>query len=249
MTDANGKKYYLHYDQVGSLRAVTDRRHRLVKAIRYDSYGNILRDSNPGFKVPFGFAGGLYDRDTRLVHFGFREYDPFTGKWTAKDPIGFAGGDSNLYGYVLGDPVNLVDPMGLLTELYIWEGVGYGESAFGHVSIGINNISYSWGPKGMDIRNLDNYIKIQTNFRNGIRLTLPLTTAQEKVFAKYLKNYSNNNSYWFPGNVCTDPINKGLRNLGFDFDPQTVPMALYLELIHTGIGRNPTYIRKRMKYQ
>ncbi len=43
-------------------------------------------------KVPFGFAGGLYDRDTKLTHFGFREYDPFIGRWTAKDPILFAGG-------------------------------------------------------------------------------------------------------------------------------------------------------------
>jgi uncharacterized protein RhaS with RHS repeats len=34
------------------------------------------------------------------------------GKWTAKDPIGFGGGDSNLYGYVLQDPVNFVDPTG-----------------------------------------------------------------------------------------------------------------------------------------
>jgi hypothetical protein len=47
------------------------------------------------------------------VHFGYREYDPYTGKWTAKDPLLFGGGDSNLYGYVLGDPVSKVDPMGL----------------------------------------------------------------------------------------------------------------------------------------
>ena len=63
--------------------------------------------------MPFGFGGGLYDPLTKLTHFGYREYDAFTGKWTAKDPIGFAGGDSNLYGYVLNDPVNLVDPWGL----------------------------------------------------------------------------------------------------------------------------------------
>jgi RHS repeat-associated protein len=55
----------------------------------------------------------LHDRDTGLVHFGYREYDPYTGKWTAKDPLLFGGGDSNLYGYVLNDPVNLVDPEGL----------------------------------------------------------------------------------------------------------------------------------------
>ena len=117
MTDANGKRYYLHYDQVGSLRAVTDTDGNIVKEIIYDSYGNVLNDSAPSFKVPFGFAGGLYDPDTKLTHFGFREYDAFTGKWTAKDPLLFGGGDSNLYGYVLGDPVNLVDPWGLKVYL------------------------------------------------------------------------------------------------------------------------------------
>ncbi len=106
-------KYYLHYDQVGSLRAVTDTNHNIVKEITYDTFGNILTDSNPNFKVPFGFAGGLYDSDTKLTRFGYRGYDAYTGKWTAKDPIGFQGGDSNLYGYVLGDPVNFVDPTGL----------------------------------------------------------------------------------------------------------------------------------------
>jgi len=58
--------------------------------------------------------GGLYDTDTQLTRFGYRDYDATTGKWTAKDPIGFSGGDSNLYGYVLGDPVNFVDPSGLV---------------------------------------------------------------------------------------------------------------------------------------
>lgn len=38
---------------------------------------------------------------------------PETGRWTARDPIGFAGGDTNLYGYVLSDPINFVDPTGL----------------------------------------------------------------------------------------------------------------------------------------
>ena len=54
----------------------------------------------------------LYDRDTGLVRFGARDYDPSVGRWTAKDPIRFDGADSNLYGYVVGDPVNLVDPEG-----------------------------------------------------------------------------------------------------------------------------------------
>jgi RHS repeat-associated protein len=57
--------------------------------------------------------GNNYDKDTKLTKFGYREYDSQTGRWTSKDPIDFEGGDSNLYGYVLGDPVNAIDPEGL----------------------------------------------------------------------------------------------------------------------------------------
>ena len=112
-----GVIYYLAYNQVSSLRAVADAAGNIVKQIDYDSFGFVLNDTNPGFEVPFGFAGGLYDRDTGLVRFGYRDYDPDAGRWTAKDPIGFAGGDSDLYGYCLNDPINLVDPWGLEWDL------------------------------------------------------------------------------------------------------------------------------------
>jgi len=74
----------------------------------------VINDTNPGFQ-PFAFAGGLYDSDTGLTRFGFRDYDAETGRWTAKDPILFRGGDSNLFGYTGNDPVNWVDPPGLMT--------------------------------------------------------------------------------------------------------------------------------------
>jgi RHS repeat-associated protein len=108
-----GAIYYLAYDQVGSLRAVADSSGNVVKGIEYDSFGNIIADTNEAFEIPFGFAGGLHDRDTGLVKFGVRDYDPDVGRWTAKDPIFFAGGDTDLYGYVLNDPINLIDPIGL----------------------------------------------------------------------------------------------------------------------------------------
>jgi type VI secretion system secreted protein VgrG len=76
----------------------------------------VTLDTNPGFQ-PFGFAGGLYDRDTGLVRLGVRDYDPQTGRWTAKDPILFVGGDTNLYGYVQNDPVNGIDPWGLFNPV------------------------------------------------------------------------------------------------------------------------------------
>ena len=95
-------------------KPIADSADNVVKRIDYDSYGNIIGDTIQAFKIPFGFAGGLHDRDTGLVRFGFRDYDPDIGRWTAKDPIFFAGGDTDLYGYVLNDPINLVDPLGMI---------------------------------------------------------------------------------------------------------------------------------------
>ncbi len=84
-----------------------------MKRIDYDSFGNVIYDSNPSFTVSLGFAGGLYDSDTGLIRFGLRDYDPAVGSWTAKDPIDFAGGDVNLFNYVGNNPVNDIDPLGL----------------------------------------------------------------------------------------------------------------------------------------
>ena len=75
----------------------------VAQQLDYDAWGRVIEDSRPGFQ-PFGFAGGLHDPDTQLTRFGARDYDAETGRWTAKDPILFDGGDSNLYGYVLQDP-------------------------------------------------------------------------------------------------------------------------------------------------
>ncbi|MBI3378080.1 MAG: hypothetical protein HY035_06750 [Nitrospirae bacterium] len=108
-----GATYYLSYDQVGSLRVVTDSTGNIIKQIDYDTFGNVINDTNPSFSVPFGFAGGLYDRDTGLVRFGLRDYDPAIGRWTAKDPIDFRGGDTNLFNYVGNNPVRYTDPTGL----------------------------------------------------------------------------------------------------------------------------------------
>ncbi|MDG4551042.1 MAG: RHS repeat-associated core domain-containing protein [Candidatus Contendobacter sp.] len=111
-----GVTYRLIKDHLGSPRLVVNTADGAVaQRLDYDVWGRVLQDTNPGFQ-PFGYAGGLYDQDTGLVRFGARDYDPETGRWTAKDPILFAGGDANLYAYVQNDPVNWVDTKGLLQE-------------------------------------------------------------------------------------------------------------------------------------
>lgn len=117
----SGTTYRLVTDIRGSVRLVVNAANgAVVQRLDYDEWGRVLQDTNPGLQ-PFGFAGGLYDPDTGLVRFGFRDYDPQTGRWLAKDPILFAGGQANLYLYCDGDPINIVDPWGLGEDTY-WDG-------------------------------------------------------------------------------------------------------------------------------
>ncbi|MDP2673555.1 MAG: RHS repeat-associated core domain-containing protein [Dehalococcoidia bacterium] len=108
-----GAWYYVSTDHLGTPRVVTDAAGTAVKVIEYDSFGVKLSDSNAAFDLPIGFAGGLDDTATGLVRFGFRDYDAASGRWTARDPALFGGGQANLYAYVNSNPVNLRDPSGL----------------------------------------------------------------------------------------------------------------------------------------
>ncbi len=111
-----GVTYRILSDQLGSPRLLIDvATGAIAQRLDYDEYGRILLDTNPGFQ-PFGFAGGLYDPQTGLVRFGARDYDPEVGRWTARDPIGFGGGDGNLFSYSGNNPVDLSDPTGRAVE-------------------------------------------------------------------------------------------------------------------------------------
>ncbi len=110
----DGDTYRFITDHLGSVRLLVNANDgTIAQKISYDEWGNVTNDTNPGFQ-PFGFAGGLYDTDTGLVRFGARDYDPSVGRWTAKDPILFEGGQVNLYVYVGNDPVNGIDPSGMV---------------------------------------------------------------------------------------------------------------------------------------
>jgi RHS repeat-associated protein len=111
-----GRTYRIVSDHLGSPRLVVDvQTGQIAQQLDYDEFGQVVGDTSPGFQ-PFGFTGGVYDQDTGLVHLGARDYDPAAGRWTIKDPIGFAGGDTNVYLYVSSDPINTRDPSGLCDE-------------------------------------------------------------------------------------------------------------------------------------
>ena len=113
-----GTTYRIISDYQGSVRLVVNASTgEVAQQLDYDAFGQVTKDTAPGFQ-PFGYAGGLYDPDTQLTRFGARDYDAETGRWTAKDPILFAGGQANLYGYVMNDPINMLDASGLAGDSF-----------------------------------------------------------------------------------------------------------------------------------
>ena len=126
--------YRLVTDHLGGVRLVVKVGGTITQAqqqIRYDAWGKVISDTSAGFQ-PFGFAGGHYDELTGLVRFGARDYDPETGRWTAKDPARFGGGDANLYRYAFSDPINLRDPSGnivIVDDILVGGGIAAGVGA------------------------------------------------------------------------------------------------------------------------
>jgi RHS repeat-associated protein len=110
-----GTDAYFHTDWIGSTRYLTAGNGLgIPTGYRFDAFGN--QSAGAGIdQTSLKFAGAWgYQSDVamHLQLLGARYYDPEVGRFLSPDPIGFAGG-LNLYGYCGGNPVNLVDPLGL----------------------------------------------------------------------------------------------------------------------------------------
>jgi RHS repeat-associated protein len=114
--EQGGKTYYYHKDGLGSIVSMSDETGQTVQGYEYDSFGRILSRSG-NIQNPFTYTGREYDEETGLYYYRARYYDPHPGRFLTKDPIGFAGGDLNLYRYVQNNPVNRIDPWGLYDDV------------------------------------------------------------------------------------------------------------------------------------
>lgn len=117
IVDRNGSTVairFIHADGLGSPRVVTDD----AGAVQWrwsnasNPFGENTPASSSGYTLNLRFPGQYFDSESGLAYNGNRDYEPATGRYVQSDPIGLDGGLST-YVYVGGNPLLLVDPLGL----------------------------------------------------------------------------------------------------------------------------------------
>lgn len=114
LINEGGTTYQTGYDGSGNVAALVKASGGTVAAIYdYDPFGQVLRATGEyANRNPFRFSTKYTELETGLVYYGFRYYNPSTGRWLSKDPMGEDGG-VNLYAFVGNNPVSNVDALGL----------------------------------------------------------------------------------------------------------------------------------------
>jgi RHS repeat-associated protein len=113
-TNSAGTKHLLT-DGLGSTLALTDPFGLPTTTYAYDPFGGTTQQRAASDNT-FQYTGREND-GTGLQYNRNRYYHPGMGRFISPDPVGLAGGDSNLYAYVGNDPLNATDPLGLYMEI------------------------------------------------------------------------------------------------------------------------------------
>jgi RHS repeat-associated protein len=111
--DGSGNNAWYLTDMLGSVRQVAQTNGTVLDALTFDSYGNILTETNSGNGDRFKFTAREWDGEIGLQFSRARYYDPGLGRWINQDPARFKAGDPNLYRYVHNMPISVTDSSGM----------------------------------------------------------------------------------------------------------------------------------------
>ncbi|MBI1319877.1 MAG: hypothetical protein GC168_13185 [Candidatus Hydrogenedens sp.] len=107
---ASGAYNYYAHDHLGSPRGIYSQTQAVIATQEYTPYGTQYATAGPVQSI--GFTGHMWDADTQTYYAPFRFYSPGNARWLSRDPLGMVDGP-NVYGYVRGNPIRRVDPLGL----------------------------------------------------------------------------------------------------------------------------------------
>jgi RHS repeat-associated protein len=153
----NGQGYFFQQNRLGSVTHLTGFAGELIEKYRYDAFGapTTVEPILGYFNNRFRFTGREYLEAFGIYEYRNRAYHPGLGRFLSEDPLGFGAGDTNMFRYCGGDPVNSVDPSGLdqntitagygIAAMFTW-GTNNGQFNMGlYIGVGIG-ASYSYTP-------------------------------------------------------------------------------------------------------
>ena len=112
-TDSGGTTAWYLSDKLGTVRDLVNTSGTVVDHIAYEGFGKVASETGPASGDRFKFTGRELNAETGDYYYRARHYSASTGRFTGRDPIGFAGGDVNLFRYAGNGPTNARDATGL----------------------------------------------------------------------------------------------------------------------------------------
>jgi len=103
--------FYYEADGLGSVTSLTTPTGSVAATYTYDSFGFMTASTGSATNW-YRYTARQFDSDTALYYYRARYYDPTSGRFRNEDPLGFGGGDTNLYRYVRNNSPNSTDPQG-----------------------------------------------------------------------------------------------------------------------------------------
>jgi RHS repeat-associated protein len=153
-----------------------------VAQYAYGPFGELIRKPHPGSTYasvnPFLFSTKFWDAETDLLYYGDRYYNPTTGRWLNRDPIGELGG-LNLYAFSINDCINYIDPYGNFSLIG-----GLGSVAFGYTYAKLSGNPYGPSDFFIDLAlgsagvGLVNHAKRLASLRRCIKVDASLKLGQ-----------------------------------------------------------------------
>jgi RHS repeat-associated protein len=168
-----GQGYFFQQNRLNSVTHLTSFAGNPIEKYRYDAFGapTTLEPILGYFNNRFKFTGREYQEAFGIYEYRHRAYHPGLGRFLSEDPLGAAAGDTNLFRYCGGDPVNQRDPFGLYVPEATTERitvVGTYPGGFGDSPFNINQGAYDTNNAGPD------EISRPDTFGDGQRFFKPL---------------------------------------------------------------------------
>lgn len=130
--DSGGAVTFLHTDQAGSVRLLTDTSGTITGSYSYDPWGRTTAHTGTG-STPLGYDGQYTDPESGLIYLRARYYDPATAQFLTRDPA--VQTTQAPYNYTGNNPFNRADPTGMFFGLDTLVGAAVGAVIGGTASI------------------------------------------------------------------------------------------------------------------